>query len=314
MNKIYILVVWSMAFCMTCPAAYYDNVQPDVVEDQQKSASTAQIIRPQSPFTFGLDYYAGVSNLGGRRSFNDGFWAGSSTALPSTFHFGWANTHGSSAKLSVGTGDLYLASGSMLKQPVEAWMRQEIGTFSITFGKFWVPFAVQEWVYETKPGLMLEWTNNGIDLTASFNYNENTRTNNSYLRVGKRFGETFNAGFSLAAGKGLSYDSVHDRAWGLDASLNWRNWELTGEFMEALHSTGNFRFGYARLASNHFDRWQPFISFYGWEDGTGTFGRFRSTVYGMNYQLTQEIGLEGAYAPTSDKRVWWLQVHFTWDR
>lgn len=34
----------------------------------------------------------------------------------------------------------------------------------------------------------------------------------------------------------------------------------------------------------------------------------------MNYQLTPEIGLEGAYASTSDKRVWWLQMHFTWDR
>jgi hypothetical protein len=317
MNKTYMLLVWSVSFCLIGGiTGRADDSKPISDKEQQKSATTpAQIIHPQSPFKFGLDYYAGFSNIGGKRQFNDGFWAGSATALPSTIYFNWENAHGSTARLSMGAGDMYLlASGSTLKQPVEAWWSQEMGNITTTIGKFWVPFAVQEWLYETKPGVMLEWANDAMDLTASFNYNENTRASNTYIRASRRFGEALNIGLSLAAGKGLSYNSVHDRAWGLDGSLGWQSWELTGEFMEALHSTGNFRFAYARLASHHFARWQPFIALYGWEDDTGTFGRFRSTVYGVNYQLTPEIGFEGAYAPTSDKRVWWFQMHFTWQR
>jgi hypothetical protein len=51
-----------------------------------------------------------------------------------------------------------------------------------------------------------------------------------------------------------------------------------------------------------------------WNDAGGTFGRYRSTVYGMGYQITPTLVLESAIAPTSDRQISWMQLHWTWER
>jgi hypothetical protein len=75
-----------------------------------------------------------------------------------------------------------------------------------------------------------------------------------------------------------------------------------------------FRFAYGKLSYERLGPWKPFVARYQWDDGAEQMGRFRSTVYGLNFRATPQLSVEGAYAPTSDKNVSWLQLHWTWER
>jgi hypothetical protein len=79
-------------------------------------------------------------------------------------------------------------------------------------------------------------------------------------------------------------------------------------------SSSRFYFGYGKLSYDGLGAWKPFVARYLWNDAGETFGRFRSTTYGLGYQVTLSLALEGAYAATSDKNVSWVQLHWTWER
>lgn len=273
------------------------------------TCALAHDLKLKTPLRFEYNSYMGWSNLGGRARFSDGFWAGSGTAYPSVAGLTWEPEKGISAKVALGTGGYY--NGTLADQPCEAWIGVPVGKAKITAGKYWVPFAGQEWQYETKPGVMVGWESGSTTLSVSGQYDERTKRNNFYSRLSQNFGSDAYVGLSFGWGRGLSFGSSHNRGWAIDGGVESGNWALSGEYM-GLDDSGQseFRFGYAKLAFNGAGRIQPFVANYSWNDAGGFFGRFRSTVYGLNYQVTPYFSIEAATAPTSAKQVSWLQFHW----
>jgi hypothetical protein len=128
---------------------------------------------------------------------------------------------------------------------LKAWYQKPVGKFNITAGKFYVPFELQEWQYETKWGVMLQNSQGPYDFSGSLNYNFNVDEPNAYFRVARRFGTTATVGLSLGAGRGLSFDSTHNKALGLDATLNYRGFQLISSYMglRSGSSSDDFNFG-----------------------------------------------------------------------
>jgi hypothetical protein len=293
-----------------------DTPAPDPTAEQ-RGAITESKEKPivRFPLKVGMDAVTGFSNVPGFRRYSDGMWAGSGPAYPSVGYLAWDGGNGHAAKASIGMGSMSTSGSATFKQPVEAWWQVPAGKASLTMGKFWVPFAAQEWQYETKPGLMLGWEEGPHGLSFSANYNEQTRAMNGYFRAGRSFGQDASIGFSYGFGRGLSYGSVHDRAWGVDASFAAHGFRFTGEYV-GLTRRASETFGstFGKLEYENLGSWRPFVAFYSWNDRSGTFGRFRSTVYGTAFQLTPMIAIEAAYAPTSNKKINWLQLRWAWER
>lgn len=267
---------------------------------------------PATRLSAGVDVYSGVSNLEGQRRFSDGFWAsGASLAYPSIAFLKLDRRDGSAAKLSLGTGDLYRGSSSTVKQPVEAWYQKPVGKLTLTAGKYWVPFALQEWQYEIKPGVQMQRALGASDYVASLNYDRLTHHPNFYFRTGRNFGSKTNIGLSLAAGNGISYGSIHNKAFGLDVSLQGRNFKLFSEFVAMQRrSSDRFTFFYNKLVYDKPDSLKPFVAYYNWKDKNDSFGSFHSIAYGTTYQIRPGLLIEGGGAKTGDKTIYWVQLHF----
>lgn len=253
--------------------------------------------------------YMGWSNREGLSRFSDGFWAGTGTAYPSTVGFVWEPDKGVAAKVAVGTGSYY--NGSLADQPAEAWVSIPVGSVRVKAGKFWTSFAAQEWEYETKPGVALSWSANSTDVSIAGHYDDRTRRNNFYGRVGQSLGSNAYAGLSYAWGRGLSFGSNHNRGWGIDAGVELGAWSLVGELLN-LDDSGKsrFRFGFAKLGFDGMGRFHPYLSHYSWSDSGGFFGESNSLVYGLNIELTRFLTIEAAIAPTSSGLTRWVQLHW----
>ncbi len=264
----------------------------------------------------GLDVYSGVSNLDGQRRFSDGFWAaGASLAYPSAAYLKLQQKNGSAAKFSIGTGDLYRGSSSTVKQPIEAWYQKPVGKYTVTAGKYWVPFALQEWQYETKFGVQLQRATGASDYVASVNYDRAKNRPNIYFRGGRNFSEKVNVGASFAAGEGLSYGSIHNKAIGLDATFQVKNFKAFSEILAMQRrSSDRFYFIYSKLVYDRYARVKPFVSYYKWNDKSGAFGDFRSIAYGATVELTPDLLIEGGGAATADKNIFWIQFHYLLER
>src|SRR5438874_4414760 len=206
MRVVILTAVLSLALFTVQAAARADDPEP--------AAKTPSVY----PLRFGIDAYAGVSGLEGFRRSSDGFWAGSGTEYPSSAYVHYQGERGQEAKLSLGIGRMYQGSDTTLRQPLEAWWQAPAGQARIMVGKFWVPFGVQEWEYETKPGLMLSWDHRGTQLALSGNYTRETGAGTMYARLGRKFSDSAGIGVSLARGRGLSYGSRHDRGWDVAGS------------------------------------------------------------------------------------------------
>lgn len=266
----------------------------------------------------GVEDWIGTSNLDGKRTYSDGIWVGSSFASPSVAYVKWDNAKGSAARVSVGMGELYTGSAATVRQPVEAWWQMPVGKASLTVGKYYVPFALQEWEYETKPGAMLQWAQGDDTLAVSGNYNRVTRSGNVYGRVGHSFGPSVSLGLSLGAGKGLSFDTDHKFGWDLDGTVSRVAWQVVGEY-EQFRAGGSklFHFGFLKLSPTNLGPWKPFIGRYEWSDDAEALGRYRSNVFGLGYQVSPHFTLEGGYAPMAKdggRPTTWLQLHSTWER
>ncbi len=246
----------------------------------------------------GIDYYSGVSDLEGERRFSDGMWAGSSAAYPSVGYLRWEDGKGSAAKLSVGLGSMYTDPGSTLDQPVEAWWQAPAGKASVTVGKFWVPFALQEWQYETKPGVMLQCPGSVPggrlrQLQRGHPQRERVPAPRPQLRAGPR-----TRGFP-GGGKGLSYTQRARPRLGAGRLLRLaglaRERRIRGNLRDS--SSRRFYFGYGKLSYENLGAWKPFVARYLWTDDGEAFGRFRSTTYGVGHQVAPGLALEGLLPP-----------------
>jgi hypothetical protein len=268
---------------------------------------------PVDALYFGGDLYLGRTNLDGVRHLRDGFWAaGTSLAYPSVLQLRLTTRRGAEAKLALGVGHMYTDDASTLDQPHEAWYRTPVSGVNLTAGKYYVPFALQEWQYETKWGVMGETQCKEYTLAASLNYNQNLNTTNAYARLGRNFGEKVNAGLSLGAGRGLSYDTDFNRALGLDATASWNGWNLYSEYVRMRQSGGgSFRFGWLKLEYDKLGKFKPFLAHWRWNDTTDTFGSERSNGIGASYELTPSLAIQGGLADTREQNKKWIELHWT---
>jgi hypothetical protein len=270
----------------------------------------------QRGFKFGADVYYGVSNLPGAKRFRDGFWIGYGPAYPSVVYGRWETPNGSAAKVSLSVGELYNGSVSNLDQPVEAWYQRPVGKYTITAGKFYVPFAIQEWQYETKWGGMVSGKLGNADFSTSLNHNHTTDSLNYYGRIAKSFGDNVTLGFSAGGGKGFSFDSSHNKGIGIDASLKWRGFQLDSEYtaLQRKSSADRFQFAHAKLSYTELGKFTPYIARHTWFDRAGELGNYNGSTAGVAYQITPGLSVEGAYARTYGQSVRWIQLHYTVER
>ena len=219
---------------------------------------------------------------------------------------------GAEARLSIGTGNLYRGDQSTVRQPQEAWYQVRVGGSKVTLGKYYVPFALQEWQYETKWGGMVQKSVGATDLSASLNYDQNTHRPNFYARAGRALSPNLSVGLSLGLGRGLSFGTDQDKAFGVDVSAQWRGFQLSSEYFNLRRRAADrFYFAHTKIVYDRLGKLKPFVGRYSWNDKGGTFGSFRSSVIGLNYEVVPTVTLETALAHTGDRNVSWVQVHWT---
>jgi hypothetical protein len=301
----------SMGF--TAPDSKEESVVKRVEIPPTESLQT-ETTRLRTGLSIGMEYYMGVSNFGGSRArVNDGMWAGWGTFYPSNVSVNWRNAENRAFRLSLGLGDMTTSSGGAFRQPIEAYYQMPLrGGQSLTVGKFFVPFATQEWEYESKPGIVWQGARGDYSYAASLNYNTNQNTPNIYLRLGRQFGENTMLGLSAGFGRGLFYNTSHRTAFALDFAHNFGSAQFNFEYNLANGPNGMFHFGVGRLTLTNLGRWEPFLGFFTWRDRAEEIGNFRSSVLGLRYHVSSYLTLEGAYSRVGSGNVYWLQsyIHF----
>ncbi|MCC6446255.1 MAG: hypothetical protein IT210_22730 [Armatimonadetes bacterium] len=108
-----------------------------------------------TPWSLQGEYYWGmIHNRESETRFWDGCWAGIGAAFPSYAALQWQGAGDRKARISVGLGELYNGREAPFSQPAEDYYETPLRSGALTAGKFYVPFALQEWEYETRYGLM----------------------------------------------------------------------------------------------------------------------------------------------------------------
>lgn len=284
---------------------------------ENKSPQSLSSVSP--PWSVGIDYYWGVTGQGSERTrFRDGFWAGSGIAFPSNAALQWQGQRGQKFRLALGLGDLHNGQAALLHQPLEAYFQMPVRSSTLTVGKFFVPFGVQEWEYESKTGVMLQKSTPRWDHALAATYNSSTKRSNYYMRHAFKSGESTSVGVSLAKGEGWTYNSSHRSGWGGDVSHSFGKWQGLAEFLKCHGDSGDMDFAFVKLTYTGGKRLTPYVGFYRWSDEAEELGDFRSAVVGATYQLTRLLSVEGGYADTmsadtSDKGRWWLQLRLQWN-
>jgi hypothetical protein len=267
-----------------------------------------------APLSLGFELYQGTSNLAGVHRLTDGMWAGNGAYFPSVTYVEWTGLKGDVMKASIGVGRLYTEKESGTNQPVEAYWKKPLGKSTLTVGKFYIPFAQQEWLYLAQWGAMTEWTSGRVSFSASANYNKNLDRPNFYAKGNYQVAEDAQVALSLAAGKGFCTDSSHGRGVALDTNVGFKGWRFCGEYnhYDAGTSGDAFDFLSGKLYYEKFGKWKPFIAKYWWKDDCGELGNFRSNVIGADYELSPWLTIQGAISDTSDGTVSWLQFTSRW--
>lgn len=283
-----------------------------IVDSPAIESSVPELVQPS--FAIGADTYLGGSNMSGIHRFSDGIWAGAGAYYPSVSYLQWQGSRGDVVKLTAGMGEISTGSASYLHQPIEAYWQRPMGKAQVTVGKFWVPFAQQEWLYESKPGISAQWSGEKSSFIAAANLTTESHSPVMYLRGTRKVANDVEVGASLALGRGFCSDSSHNRGISLDTNIGFSGFRFYGEGNSfGARKSGN-SFGYlsGKLYYEKLGTWKPFIANFRWNDKSGALGNFRSTACGIDYQLTPNIGVEGAIADTSGGNVSWVQVHWTW--
>jgi hypothetical protein len=268
------------------------------------------------PIHLGVDSYRGTSSLPGLRRVTDQLWAGQSTFTPSLVYLRFEGDNNQSARLALGTGDATTGGGALYRQPVEAWWRQPVAGGAVTVGRFFTPFALQEWQYESRDGVSLEHTVGRLLAVAALQRHPVTGRTALYLRGGVSLSDDATIGVSLAQGGGFSYDSVYDRGVALDAQVKSGPLRFSAEFDRFVGpARTRFRFDTQTVAYRLSPSVEPFVARYTWHDGdsAGALGSYRSQIAGLRYQASSWLGIEAAAARTGQGTVAWTQLHLTWE-
>ena len=261
-------------------------------------------------FGFHGSLYYGVSNLQGpvRRN-TDGVWAGVGSQEPSTLAVSWKGSRGNEGLASFGIGDMYTGPERTVKQPVECLFRVQSAEGSWTCGKHYVPFALQEWEYETRWGILYEVESGSGTLAVSTTYNEDTRAANTLARAEIRTSSRTRVGLSAAAGRGWSYSSSHAWGYGVDCSVECRHATIEGEFLEGRGRNGAFQFGFVRVRTEVGRGVAPYMAGYYCHDAGDEMGELRSGVLGVEIEASPHLVLEPGVGRSNGRNVWWLQAH-----
>lgn len=291
------------------PTASEATVPPPVPAPQTEEKHPAPPLH--GILKFGADFYYGGTNASGIRARNnDGLWAGFGPAFPSNLSLNWHEGDTRTVRIALGIGDMYTGSGTTLRQPVEAYYQMPgPGGSSVTVGKFYVPFATQEWEYEPKYGAMYSVARGRMNVTASLNYNTNRDTPNLYFRVGRQCGVRTSLGVSAGVGRGLFTDSSHSTAMALDLTHDFGAVTFNSEYNVALGPNGPFQFAFGKFIFTKAGRFLPYVGAYYWHDSAQELGDFRSLVAGLGYKLTPAITLETGYMRKTGGDGFWLQSH-----
>ncbi|MBM3495388.1 MAG: hypothetical protein FJX72_13860 [Armatimonadetes bacterium] len=257
----------------------------------------------------GADIFFGLSNLGGPvKRITDRQWAAVETSEPSCVHLDWAGAAGDDVRLSLGVGDAYTGRDRTTKQPVECWWRRPVGSGAITFGKHYVPFAQQEWEYETRWGAMAEADLAGAALSLSATHNPDTSALNATIRVAREMAEGFEVGLSVGAGRGWCYSTSHSSGYALDAVAELGPVTLTTEALIADGPNGRYTFAFGKAMTEARPGWRPYLGAYYGHDTADEMGELRSAVIGMEIDAGPNLMLDPGYGRASGRHVWWLSA------
>ncbi|MFM7322215.1 MAG: hypothetical protein ACKO5K_11915 [Armatimonadota bacterium] len=278
-------------------------------------ASASGVHAQSEPFLrFRVETWLGASNAPGYRRITDQFWAAQSSFTPSMASATYGDGKGRTAKVGLGFGEATLGRDRFMPQPVEAWVRDASGATTVTVGRFFAPFGVQEWQYEPRDGVQVEAPWAGGSAALAIQGSKDRRTS-GYFRYGRDVAKGWNVGVSAAAGAGFSYGSRQDRGYGVDVT------GATGRvstLIEADRFTGAgtaFRFAMARVVYAVDPRWSPFVSTYRWrETGSDVLGSWKSTMAGVAFKIAEGLDVEAAVSRAAGRDVRWFQIHWAWER
>ncbi len=291
--------------------------QPDAPIPAPASATPAEEI-PRIGLTVGADLFYGVSNLPGARRFRDGFWIGSGPTFPSNLYGIYNTKDGTNAKIAVSVGKLYNGSVENFDQPIEAYVSKNYNGTQLTAGKFYVPFELAEWEYESEFGVQSarDWGKNG-SLTAAVTLNRQRNTPNGYLRYARTLGIA-TLGVSLGAGRGFSFDTDHNEGAALDLTLEKGRFTLESAALLARQRGVDSRFGFAfaRLNYQANARTELYLSRHSWSDRLDEQGNGHFSTAGAVFHLNKNFSVEGAIARSGElgKNIQWIQLHYTVER
>lgn len=258
------------------------------------------------------DLYFGLSNQGGTaRRLTDGQWAAVGSNDPSVLGLSWKSGASSEALLTWGVGDMYVGRDRTVRQPVECWYSMSAGGGSLTLGKHYTPFGLQEWEYETRWGALYEREVSGGRLAVSWAHNRDTQAGNAMARFELPMGKETKLGVSAAAGRGWSYGTSHSWGWGVDAETSLEAVALKGEFLEARGRNGTFQFAFLRVETPATPRITPYVAAYYGHDRADEEGELRSVTAGAECRVYPWLTVEPGVGRTGGRNVWWLQANVT---
>lgn len=291
---------------------------PSVTPPVEKPVPAPTDEPPPTGLVVGADLYYGVSNLPGVPRFRDGFWTGLGSFYPSNLYAAYSAANGTTAKVSVSVGELYNGSVPGFDQPIEAYVSKPLRGTTITAGKFFVPFELAEWEYESEFGLQAarDWGNKG-NLTGAVTYNRIVENPNFYARYARSFGPA-TLGVSLGAGRGFIGDTDHDRGGALDLTVEHRRlrFESTALLAQKSDSSSRFLFAFARLNYQLDPRTKFYISRHSWHDRLDQQGNGQFSTLGAVYQIDKHLAVEAATSRAGqiNQTVNWIQLHYTIER
>ena len=266
----------------------------------------------------GAELFYGTSNLPSAHRFRDGFWLGSGAYFPSNIYALYTAKNGTSAKVAVSLGKFYNGSVPGFDQPIEAYVSRPLGKTTFTAGKFYVPFELQEWEYETEYGFQAarDLGKRG-SVIAALTYNRRRDTPNAYLRYARSFGPA-TLGLSLGGGRGFSFDTDHDRGAALDFTLEKKRLRLESAALLAQKkgSSSQFSFAFARLNYQLDAKTKVYLARHSWSDRLDQQGNGHFSTLGAVYRLNKNLALEGAVSRSGElkRNIIWIELHYTAQR
>ncbi len=303
----------------TAPANQADTTAvPSSPTPAQPTSPAATEEAPKTGLALGADLFYGSSNLPSAHRFRDGFWLGSGAYFPSNVYALYNAKDGTSAKVAVSLGKFYNGSVPGFDQPIEAYVSRPLGKTTFTAGKFYVPFELQEWEYETEYGLQAarDLGKRG-SVVAALTYNRRRDTPNAYLRYARSIGPA-TVGLSLGGGRGFSFDTDHDRGASLDLTVERGRFRLESAALLAQKSSASsrFLFAFARLNFQLNPKTKLYLARHSWSDRLDQQGNGHFSTLGAVYRLTPHLALEGAVSRSGElkRNINWIELHYTAQR